>query len=71
MNRREFMISVARVGVLSAISVGAVLGFRSKKITTKAKGACPVNPSCAQCGEYSKCIKEIKQEQQAAIIDKD
>lgn len=66
MKRREFVKSAARFGVSAALGAGLVWGFRSKKISTEAKSACPVNPSCVGCGQYSKCTKEIKQDKTKA-----
>ena len=68
MKRREFLKSTARVGIFTALGAGVVWGLRTKKISPEAKAACPVNPSCAKCGDYSNCTKEIKQGVSAAVI---
>jgi hypothetical protein len=67
MKRREFLKSAARVGIFTALGAGVVWGFRTKKISPEAKAACPVNPSCTNCGEYAGCKREIKQDRKTSV----
>lgn len=64
MNRREFARSLARNGVLAAMSLAGLLGFGFKKISADESRVCPVNPSCRSCGRFVDCTEEIKQDVQ-------
>ncbi len=62
LNRREFIKSAARTGLLAMFGVAGAAGWRHKKISTKANGGCSVNPSCRGGGQFAPCTKEIKKE---------
>ncbi len=57
-NRREFLKNTGRASVLALTGLGIVYGIRHKKITTRAKAACEMNPGCRGCGKLDGCNKK-------------
>ena len=61
-NRRTFLRSLLRLGVLGGlVSIGIALGRRNTD-NTAAGGKCPVTSSCEDCCQRSDCneVKNLK-----------